>query len=302
MLTLRLLCIADGNDITSTEHLYVGQVFVDRDAFKTHMSLYALANKFRYFVRKSEPGKVVLQCSGLSCSWRVYAAKIHGSVHFEIKTVENTHRCTVDERGQFRKHATSSIVGGMMRKKYIGTGSGPRPGAIREMMRTDHSVPISYWTAWKSREIAIEHGRGNAEEAYANLPSYLQQLATANPGTLVALESCKGSGGVQRFKYLFLAFAASISGLPCMRKVVIIDGTHLKSKFAGCLLTASAQDGNYQIFSIAFGVVDSENDKAWSWFFNKLLAVVPDADDLVFVSDRHTAIYSGIRRVRLLIK
>ncbi|KAL0728453.1 hypothetical protein Bca4012_024546 [Brassica carinata] len=211
--------------------------------------------------------------------------------------MENKHHCTVDERGQFRKHATSSIVGGLMRKKYVGTGSGPRPGAIREIMRTDHSVPISYWTAWKSREIAIENGRGNAEEAYTNLPSYLQQLAVSNPGSLVALETSQCYGGVQRFKYLFLSFGASIQGLPYMRKVIIIDGTHLKSKFAGCLLTASAQDGNYQIFPIAFGVVDSENDKAWSWFFNKLLAVVPDAEDLVFVSDRHTAIYSGLRRI-----
>ncbi|XP_018462678.1 uncharacterized protein LOC108833776 [Raphanus sativus] len=184
-----------------------------------------------------------------------------------------------------------------MRSKYVGTGSGPRPGALREMMRTDHSVPISYWTAWKSREIAIENGRGNAEEAYNTLPSYLQQLAVANPGTLVALETSKGPGGVHRFKYLFLSFGASIKGLEFMRKVVIIDGTHLKGKFAGCLLTASAQDGNYQIFPIAFGIVDSENEQSWTWFFNKLTAVVPDAEDLVFVSDRHTAIYSGIRRV-----
>lgn len=168
--------------MSRNDHLYVGQVFVDRDALKTHMSLYALANKFKYFVRKSEPGKVVLECSGISCSWRVYAAKIPWCAQLEIKTMENKHHCTVDERGQFMKHATSSIVGGMMRNKYVGTGSGPRPGGIREMMRTEHSVPISYWTAWKSREIAIENGRGNAEEAYTNLPSYLQQLAVSNPG------------------------------------------------------------------------------------------------------------------------
>lgn len=263
------------------------------------MALHALANKYRFFVRKSEPGKVVLECTGVNCQWRVYAAKHAGSPRFEIKTLENTHRCTVAERGEFRKHATSSIVGGIMRSKYVGTGTGPRPGALRELMRTDHSVPISYWTAWKSREIAIENGRGKVDEAYSTLPSYLQQLAVANLGTLVALEASKGTGGVQRFKYLFLSFGASIQGLPFMRKVIIIDGTHLKGKFAGCLLTASAQDGNYQIFPIAFGIVDSENEASWTWFFNHLTAIVPDAEDLVFVSDRHTAIYSGIRRVSI---
>ena len=261
------------------------------------MSLHALANKYRYFVRNAEPDKVVLECSGVNCQWRVYATKIKGCPRFEIKTLDSNHCCTVSERGEFRRHATSSIVGGMMRSKYVGTGSGPRLGALREMMRTDHSVPISYWTAWKSWEIAIENGRGNAEAAYSTLPSYLQQLAVANPGTLVALETSNGPGSVQCFKYLFLSFGASQKGFDFMRKVVIIDGTHLKGKFAGCLLTASAQDGNYQIFPIAFGIVDSENDQSWTWFFNKLLVVVPDSAKLVFVSDRHTAIYSGIRRV-----
>ena len=293
------MLISDEEEIGSNNQLYVGQVFVDRDAFKVHMSLHALANKYIYFKRKSEHGKVVLECSGVNCQWRVYAAKITGCPLFEIKTLDSNHHCTVSERGQFRRHATSSIVGGMMRGKYVGTGSGPRPGALREMMRTDHSVPISYWTAWESREISIENGRRNVEAAYSTLPSYLQQLAVANPGTLVALETSKGPCSVQSFKYLFLSFGASQKGFDFMRKVIIIDGTHLKAKFARCLLTTSAQDENYQIFSIAFGIVDSENDQSWTWFFNKLLAVATDATDLVFVSDRHTAIYSGIRRLSI---
>ncbi|KAL0761523.1 hypothetical protein Bca101_077673 [Brassica carinata] len=247
-----------------------GQVFVNRDAKKVHMSLHALANKYIYFVRKSEPGKVVLECSGVSCHWRVYATKITGA------------------RGLKSRHWIVTTV-----------ALGPRPGALREMMRTDHSVPISYWTAWKSREISIENGRRNVGAAYSTLPSYLQQLAVANPGTLVALETSKGPCSVQSFKYLFLSFGASQKGFDFMRKVVIIDGTHLKAKFARCLLTTSAQDENYQIFPIAFGIVDSENDQSWTWFFNKLLAVATDATDLVFVSDRHTAIYSGIRRLSI---
>ncbi|KAF3591398.1 hypothetical protein DY000_02025361 [Brassica cretica] len=176
----------DEEEIGSNNQLYVGQVFVDRDAFKVHMSLHALANKYIYFVRKFEPGKVV------------YATKITGCPQFEIKTLDSNHRCTVSEQGQFMRHATSSIVRGMMRSKYVGTGSGPRPGALREMMRTDHSVPISYWTGWKSREIAIENGRGNAEAAYNTLPSYLQQLAMS--GALKRRRTCSRCGGTDHNK------------------------------------------------------------------------------------------------------
>ncbi|XP_024011092.1 uncharacterized protein LOC112086410 [Eutrema salsugineum] len=82
-----------------------------------------------------------------------------------------------------------------------------------------------------------------------------------------------------------------------MRKVLIIDGAHLKRKYTGCLLTASCQDGNYQLYPVAFGIVDGDNDKAWSWFFRKLQEVVPDSHDLVFVSDRHNSIFAGLRKV-----
>ena len=48
---------------------------------------------------------------------------------------------------------------------------------------------------------------------------------------------------------------------------------------------------------IAFSVVDSENDDAWTWFLEKLLAIVPDTRDLTIVSDRHQSIYCGIKKM-----
>lgn len=88
-----------------------------------------------------------------------------------------------------------------------------------------------------------------------------------------------------------------MKGYEYMRKVVVIDGTHLRGKYAGCLLTASAQDGNYQIFPLAFAIVDGENDRSWEWFFNKLSSFVPDGEDVVFVSDRNASIYHGLSKV-----
>lgn len=201
-----------GEDMRGKDHLYVGQLFLNREAFKLHMSLYANANKFGYRVKRSEPGKMVLECSGASCLWRVYATKLGGPPKFEIKTIRTTHTCSVEERWGFRRHATSSIIGDMMRNRFVGNGSGPRPRVVREIMRTEHRVPITYWKAWKSREIAINRGGGNAEESYLALPGYLEQLTAANPGTVVAMETTAAPGGAQRFKYVFLSFGASVRG------------------------------------------------------------------------------------------
>ena len=101
--------------------------------------------------------------------------------------------------------------------------------------------------------------RGTSESGYEKLPAYLYMIRRANPGTLTRLVVDES----QRFKYLFLAFGASINGFPFMRKVVVVDGTFLKGKYKGTLLTATAQDGNFQIFRIAFAMVDTENDESW---------------------------------------
>ncbi|CAN7104251.1 unnamed protein product, partial [Brassica rapa subsp. narinosa] len=59
----------------------------------------------------------------------------------------------------------------------------------------------------------------------------------------------------------------------------------------------AAQDGNYQVYPLAIAIVDGENDKAWEWFLENLLKVVPQSEDLVFVSDCHSSIYYAIAKV-----
>ncbi|XP_062103266.1 uncharacterized protein LOC133814301 [Humulus lupulus] len=80
-----------------------------------------------------------------------------------------------------------------------------------------------------------------------------------------------------------------------MRKVISIDGTHLKNQFGGNLLIATTQDGKFQIYPLVFGIVDYENDASWNWFLTCLRDQVPDTTGLVFISDRHKSIIKGIR-------
>nr|VDC75622.1 unnamed protein product [Brassica rapa] len=149
---------------------------------------------------------------------------------------------------------THTVIGGMMKGKFIGRGGGPRPNDIRQAMQGDHDVHISYWKAWRSRQVALDYAKGSSGASYNLLPTYLEKLVMANPGTLTEVHTEFTEGIGHRFKYMFLALAASIEGYQFMRKVVIVDVTHLRGKYAGCLLTASAQDGNYQVFPLAVAV------------------------------------------------
>ncbi|XP_056846155.1 uncharacterized protein LOC108831784 [Raphanus sativus] len=275
----------DGYVGSGDKDLFVGKTFENRDAFKHHMALYAIKNKFVYRCAKSSPSVMVLECVGLTCTWRVYAVLVKGSNMYEVRKIGGEHCCSVDERAGYQRQATSSVIGGLLRQQFSGTGAGPRPGDIRQVMRGDHAVNISYWKAWRSRELAVDIAKGSCGASYKSLPNYLQRLVEANPGTITQLHTEYVEELGYRFKYMFVALGACVKGFQYMRKVVVVDGTHLRGKYAGCLLTASAQDGNYQIFPLAFAIVDGENDKSWEWFFHKLSSFVPDNDSVVFVSD-----------------
>ena len=82
-----------------------------------------------------------------------------------------------------------------------------------------------------------------------------------------------------------------------MRPVIAVDGTHLKGRFGGTMFVATAQDGNEQVYPIAFGYGDSENNLSWEWFLECLRGALGHIDDLVFISDRHPSIEAGISKV-----
>ena len=55
-----------------------------------------------------------------------------------------------------------------------------------------------------------------------------------------------------------------------MRKVIAVDGTFLRTKYGGILLSAVAQDAENHIFSVAFYVMDKECDASYEYFFFKI--------------------------------
>lgn len=80
--------------------------------------------------------------------------------------------------------------------------------------------------------------------------------------------------GDDHFLYFFVALR------PC---VIAVDSTLFKSKYQETLIVITAQDGNGKIFSIAFGVVDFENDASWEWFFLKLRGAIGPMENLLFI-------------------
>ncbi|XP_048622712.1 uncharacterized protein LOC125591866 [Brassica napus] len=158
-------------------------------------------------------------------------------------------------------------------------------------MRLEHGCEITYWHAWEAREFAIAAARGIPDRSYSKILAYLHMIKEANPGTHTHYETNEKG----RFMYLFMSFGQSVRGFyNAMQREIFIYGTFLKKKYKGVLLVATAADGNSNLYPIAFGVVDSENNDSWGWFLRQLKVVIPDCRDLAFVSDRNESIAKAI--------
>ena len=96
----------------------------------------------------------------------------------------------------------------------------------------------------------------------------------------------------------FMSIGASLVGFhTSIRPVIAIDGTFLKAKYLGTLFIAECKDGNNQIYPLAFGIGDLENDASWEWFLTKLHDAIGHVDDLFLISDRHGSIERVVHKV-----
>ncbi|KAK2647885.1 hypothetical protein Ddye_015374 [Dipteronia dyeriana] len=80
-----------------------------------------------------------------------------------------------------------------------------------------------------------------------------------------------------------MSLGASLGGFQrCLRPVIAIDGIYLNGRFWGTMFVATAQDGNEQVYPIAFDYGDSENKLSWEWFLDCLKGAFGHIYDLVF--------------------
>ncbi|XP_056845553.1 uncharacterized protein LOC130496907 [Raphanus sativus] len=268
----------------------VGQSYDSKDALETRLKIYSVVQRFDFDVDKSTKKLFRVKCWLEGCTWNLRASPVGESSKFTIRVYVDEHTCSVTERPSRSRQATPDILG-LLYKDYVG-GVEPSvlPSHVSTAMNMSFRIKMDYWKARRTLQAARDLVMGTSESGYQELPTYLHKIGMSNPGTLTRLEVDTNN----RFKYLFLAFGASITGFPFMRKVVVVDGTFLQGKYKGTLLIATSQDGNFQIFPIAFAVVDTENDESWTWFFRQLSRVIPDDEGLALISDRHKSIEKAI--------
>ncbi|KAH0722838.1 hypothetical protein KY290_005493 [Solanum tuberosum] len=163
------------------------------------------------------------------------------------------HTCGLEYLTSHNPHATTKVIGAYFKDRYP-EGKGPSTKDLKNSIRIELGCNASYWKVWRGSEIAKSLVRGTHEHGYGVIDVYSHMLRTSNSRSKTALKIDENG----RFKYFFVAYGAWILGFAQMRKVIAVDGTFLRSKYDGVLLSAVAQDAENHIFPVAFCVVDSK--------------------------------------------
>ncbi|KAH9674858.1 glucomannan 4-beta-mannosyltransferase 9 [Citrus sinensis] len=271
----------------------VGKLFVEKNELILELRKVALREKFDFKIARSTTTRFEAHCSSESCNWRLRATRgsDEHNVPWVVRRVDNVHTCSNEVLPSGLRQVRSRVVGHLIADKFIQDKRIYTPNDIRTDMQQEYEVQLTYQQAYRAKEVGLEIVRGNPAESYNLLPKYSHVLTKANEGTVTHLQR----DGDDNFLYYFVALGSSIKGFTqYIRPVIAVDGTHLKGLYRGSMFVATCLDGNNQLYPLAIGVMDSENNDAWEWFMTKLHGVIGDRPELVFISDRCTAIKRAV--------
>nr|GEV37714.1 transposase, mutator type [Tanacetum cinerariifolium] len=123
--------------------------------------------------------------------------------------------------------------------------------------------------AFRAKAKAVDHVRGDFALQYKQLRDYVMELQQSNPNTNVRIRVESEADHMKPtriFKRIYVCLRAEKEGFKaCMRKFLGFDGTFMKRPFLGQLLTSVSVDPNNVIYSLAYGIVETESKESWTW-------------------------------------
>lgn len=225
-------------------HLVIGpgQRFPDgAKEFRRALIKYSVQMGFEFKFLKNDASRVTAVCAkrGDGCPWRIHAVTELPERSFRISTYERNHTCDSAFGNVSRKRINYHIITEIILED-VRSMPCLSPAQIKAMVKQNYGVDITYCVAWK----AMDRGRslvfGDHTASFEALPMYFSELLKANPESHVHLDV----GDDNKFRRCFFAFGACLLGFKYCRPLLMVDGTFLKGRHRGVLLSAVGKDGD----------------------------------------------------------
>ena len=269
-----------------------GQSFANADEFRNALYLMSLAGRFRYKFKRNCPRYVSVCCAVDGCTWKIAACGVKGTKMMRVYTFQNNHNHSIHEDSSPLPTVRLCKLA-VLTNDVIKATPDCMPRQICKDFERQHGIRMTYSQAWQYREKVKERIFGLSDNSYKLLPWLCVQLTKSNPGTIAEWTSSDEGN----FMQLFVAYGACVHGfLTGCRPIISIDSSELGGLHKGTLLSASAYDGDDNMFLIAYAIVSSKTYDDWLWFFQKLKQLVGKME-VVIISDMHLDIVRSVAEV-----
>ena len=210
---------------------------------------------------KCEKKKIQAVCVQDSCKWRLYASINNRSDKMVVRTMEGTHSCY--PTGVVDLYSAPKIA-----DDYINEfRANPKLSAeqIQQRLGID-GLRVTKTKCQSARQIMKHIVSDEYAEQFTRMYDYVEELKKTNLGSTVIL------GTKDRvFEKFYTCFASQKNGWKsACRRVIHLDGTFLKGRMKGQLLTVVGRDPNDAMYIIGWAIVPVENKVYWEWFMDLL--------------------------------
>lgn len=233
--------------------------------FKTTIKEHAIKHQRNVKLVKNDQRRVRARCE-VPCEWEVYIVKVMAESTYQVRTYTSTHTCT---KTYSKRNVTSTIIA----RRYmedLRTNPWIPITAFKARVRKEMKCDVSKSQLYRAKRKATKLIYGSDLEQYGRLWDYCEELRRFNPSSTVVMDApLDEESGQPMFNRLYIFLASPKTGfLNGCRKIVGLDGCHLKREYTGQLLTAVGVDPINAMYPMAYSVVETESKDTWTWFLH----------------------------------
>ncbi|XP_019181786.1 PREDICTED: uncharacterized protein LOC109176844 [Ipomoea nil] len=246
----------------------LGLTFEDKGEFSEAITNYAIKEGKEMKYHKNDKVRCVVKCKHESCPWQVTLRFNKDDKCWRVSVVKDKHDGCV--RTQNNSMVNSSIVAKRWKQQIRGNLEW-KTNSFLEKVLTDGHYILSKKQAWRALVKAKGEIKHEAEDYFNKIWNYVLEIKRTNPNCTCEVKvSDLKENRKERFLRMYICWEATREGFKHCRKIIDLDGCHLKCKTGGQLLTAVGIDANESLFPIAYAVVEGENKDSWTWFLQFL--------------------------------
>ncbi|XP_010468532.1 PREDICTED: uncharacterized protein LOC104748622 [Camelina sativa] len=208
---------------------------------------------------------------GVSCPWIVYCSYEKRKHKMQIRVYVNEHVCV---RSGYSKMLKRSSIAFLFDERLRLNPKLTKYEMAAEIKK-EYNLEVTPDQCAKTKTKVMSARKASHESHFARIWDYQAEVLNQNPGSEFEIETVPGPvvGNKQRFFRLYICLKAQKdTWRKTCRPIIGIDGAFIKWDIKGHVLAAVGRDGDNRIVSLAWAVVEIENDDNWDWFLRHLSA------------------------------